>query len=209
MPVNCTCGVARHGTRVVNGEETEVNEFPWMAGLVTTGDSFVWCGGSLISSVWIMTAAHCTENRFPSGIEVLLGEHDYQDETETVTIRAKITKIIAHPMYDSATVDYDFSLMKLKSQLDFSMYSHIRPVCLPEDPTESFAGFEATVTGWGTTFSGGPASNYLQQAQLNVLSNDECNSPTYAYNGVITEQMMCANVPGGGTDSCQGDSGNG
>merc|ERR1712106_287438 len=74
---DCTCGQANRGTRIVNGEETEVNEYPWMTGLVSSGGDRVWCGATLISSEWAMTAAHCTEGDDPENIEVLLGEHDY------------------------------------------------------------------------------------------------------------------------------------
>ena len=204
---NCTCGQARHGTRVVNGEETEVNEYPWMAGLVSAGDDRVWCGATLISSIWIMTAAHCTEGQDPSFIEVLLGEHDYLDNTEAVSLRLQLSDIFIHPRYDSATVDYDFSLLRLREHVDFDSFPQIRPACLPGDPSEDYDGFVATVTGWGTTSSGGQVSNYLQKANVNVLSNEDCNGPNYAYDGAITDRMMCANVEGGGTDSCQGDSG--
>jgi hypothetical protein len=154
-----------------------------------------------------MTAAHCTYQDHPSSIEVLLGEHDYYDDTEAVALRLSLAEIVNHPAYNPDTTDNDFSLLKLESHVDFDSFPHIRPACLPEDPTEDYDGFLATVAGWGTTSSGGTVSNYLQKAQVNVLSNEDCNGPSYAYDGVVTDKMMCANVEGGGTDSCQGDSG--
>ena len=68
---DCYCGLAERATRIVGGEDTEVNEYPWQAGLVTRGQrDFVWCGGSLISSNWVLTAAHCTAGRFYLDINV-------------------------------------------------------------------------------------------------------------------------------------------
>ena len=68
---SCYCGLAKRRTRIVGGVDTEVNEYPWQAGLVTRGQhDYVWCGGSLISSRWVITAAHCTAGARPGYIEV-------------------------------------------------------------------------------------------------------------------------------------------
>ena len=63
--VTCTGGL-----RIVGGILAELNEFPWMAALVyeeSNGEQKIACGGSLISSNVIMTAAHC----IPSTNEIL------------------------------------------------------------------------------------------------------------------------------------------
>ena len=68
---SCYCGLAERAKRIVGGQDTEVNEYPWQAGLVTRGErDFVWCGGTLISSKWVLTAAHCTADRSALSIEV-------------------------------------------------------------------------------------------------------------------------------------------
>ena len=67
---DCNCGLAKRATRIVGGKFTEVNEYPWQTGLVSRGGSTVWCGGSLVNSRWVLTAAHCTDGRSPSSIQV-------------------------------------------------------------------------------------------------------------------------------------------
>ena len=70
---------------------------------------------------------------FESGItllKVLLGEHDYYDDTESNHLVAKVDKIVDHPDYTPVPV-MDFSLLRLKDAVDFDAYPHIRPVCLP------------------------------------------------------------------------------
>ena len=54
------CGVKK-SVRVVGGQNTQVNEYPWMAllRLKTYRPSGFFCGGTLINSRWILTATHC------------------------------------------------------------------------------------------------------------------------------------------------------
>ena len=66
----------------------QVNEYPWMASMIHDSDHL--CGGSLIASQWVVTAAHCFYDRSgdlhitdPSQITVALGEHDSSSTTET------------------------------------------------------------------------------------------------------------------------------
>ena len=71
---DCKCGLAKRATRIVGGQFTEVNEYPWQAGLVSKGGSTVWCGGSLVNSKWVLTAAHCIDGRPPSSLQVSFPE---------------------------------------------------------------------------------------------------------------------------------------
>merc|ERR1719147_217490 len=91
---DCTCGIAQRVTKIVGGQETEVNEWPWQAGMVWNGDNFVFCGATVISDEWILTAAHCVDGTSAPMIQMLLGEHDYLDYDEPV--RMDISEIIMY-----------------------------------------------------------------------------------------------------------------
>ena len=73
---------------------------------------------------------------------------------------------------------------------------------MPGEVRQDFAGQMATVTGWGTLQSGGNQPAALNEVDVIVQTNDQCNS---AYGGGITDNMICA--ADAGKDSCQGDSG--
>merc|ERR1719412_1098668 len=80
-------------------------------------------------------------------------------------------------------------------------------VCLPSQDVAP--GSSCWITGWGRLQSGGKHPRILQEAQVSVLSNQECKNTGYR-SSQITDSMLCAqgkNRNGQITDACQGDSG--
>ena len=138
---------------------------------------------------------------------MVLGDHQYTIDTETEHYRADVARIYNHPQYNGDTFNNDFSLLELVSEVPWSQYPHIRPICLPEDDHHDYAGQLATVTGWGPLSSGGYQPEVLHGVEVDIITNYACKYD-YDYNpSSITETMLCANVVGGGKDACQGDSG--
>ena len=99
-----------------------------------------------------------------------MGEHDTAD---TDVDRRKVSKIRSHPRYNHENADYDFSVLFLNSPLTFS--STIGAVCLPASTQSLYTGQVATVTGWGLTSSGGSQASTLQEAEVEVISNEACS----------------------------------
>jgi len=186
-------------SKIVGGVEASENEYPWQVGLISSQTSTrPFCGGSLISSKEVLTAAHCTQ----SGVSwVLLGEHDLTASDGEQ--RLQVCSVTDHPQYDGQ-VSYDFSILTLCNEVAFR--TDIQPACLP--PSSSYAADdkEAVVSGWGTLSSGGSTPDVLHEVAVQTMSNAQCTASSTAYSpSQITQQMICATNPG--KDSCQGDSG--
>ena len=199
--------------KIVGGKESEVNEYPWQVALYTPQLSYPKCGGSLISDLWILSAAHCIGDTVSSDWTARLGEHDLNVNEESDHVDALIILIVQHPQYDPNyngflhMPNFDFALLKMGKAIDFLVHPHIRPVCLPNFDDSFYENSVAIVTGWGVTdFDDEERPSSLMEVNLNVLSNNACKETGYSKDQ-ISEQMLCANVVGGGKDACNGDSG--
>ncbi|KAJ8682239.1 hypothetical protein QAD02_018031 [Eretmocerus hayati] len=196
----CYCGLANK-QKIVGGQETEVNEYPWVA-LLLYRNRF-YCGASVINNKYLLTAAHCVDGFQKQHITVRIMEHDRNVHNETVTQDFKVKEIYKHTSYSTTNYNNDIALMKIDGEFEFD---HImKPVCLAEK-TKTFSGEMGIATGWGATKQGGPVSATLQAVTVPILSNTECRATKYP-SRKITDNMLCAGYQEGMKDSCQGDSG--
>jgi trypsin len=196
----CKCGVPQSNRlRIVGGQAATKNEYPWQVAFIRYGSSKPFCGGTLISSNTVLTAAHCKTS--VSQFQVVVGEHDVTRSDGEQKISP--SQWISHPNYNSNGNDNDFAIVRLSQDVIFS--NTVMPACLP-DSTKNYDNVPATVTGWGTLSSGGSQPSVLYEVDLNTQSNAQCTSFLTAYSSSdITSNMICASNPG--KDSCQGDSG--
>ncbi|XP_065075190.1 serine proteinase stubble [Ochlerotatus camptorhynchus] len=208
------CGQQEYSSgRIVGGIEAPVGQWPWMAAIFLHGPKRTefWCGGSLIGTKYILTAAHCTRDSrqrpfAARQFTVRLGDIDLSTDSEpSAPVTFKVTEVRAHPKFSRVGFYNDIAILVLDRPVRKSKY--VIPVCTPKSNLPSkdrMAGRRATVVGWGTTYYGGKESTKQQQATLPVWRNEDCN---HAYFQPITDNFLCAGFSEGGVDACQGDSG--
>jgi len=224
------CGHGGRFKRIVKGNETDYLEWPWQVALMEKTSIHRYphsssyshgCGGTLLNKNWVITAAHCVDERLDPGFSITnlmtrFGEHDLESTDEPHPhIDRKVEKIIKHPKWNPFdSYGNDIALLKLANPVDYDL--NIIPICLPHDDNK-FVGENAWVKGWGRLYEGGPSPTVLQEVSLPIITNDKCKDlifhlgPSFIsiiedFNYTVPNTMICAGGQGG-KSSCNGDSG--
>ena len=227
--------------RVVGGIEAPDSAWPWQvlvliplaAGNGSRASSI--CGGSLIASRWVLTAAHCFH---PEGGSLDRSKPIAVAERKTTRQSGRLgdvdldsahrTKaLFEHPRYNKSTNENDIALLRLSEPARLQSV----PVLVAANDRLEAPPVRVTVTGWGRTreiqqLADGTFVDFatrkkvrpddvlpkrLMQVELSLVGTEECRA-RYRDNDneekiVVDGRNLCAAVPEGGKDSCQGDSG--
>ncbi|MEM7544015.1 MAG: trypsin-like serine protease [Pseudomonadota bacterium] len=200
------------GERVVGGVESPENAYPFYVELrrFAEGGGISMCGAAAISPRWLLTAAHCVQDRDKStgrassvrpakSFRAMPGGGVRRNEPGL-----EVARIIPHPKYSAEyALQNDIALIELKAE--------VGPPYLPLAEAEPKPGTPVRIVGYGLTSFQGDISQRLREADTKTVSRQDCAIVSNKLRGAgpIDQRRICADVEGrsGLVDSCQGDSG--
>ncbi|KAL2103551.1 hypothetical protein ACEWY4_000419 [Coilia grayii] len=202
------CGKPTHVSlgRIIGGERVEKKEIPWQV-MVLMGGRMVG-GASLIDDKWILTAAHVLHGYGDVvNVRVKMGMVKRSDED---AVEGLVEEVFIHPDYVHDQVNYNNDIALIKIQR-IPINEVVMPICLPgkEERYTLKTDDMGKVSGWGVAHR---HRSHLQYANLPVVDHGVCQASFDKIKEkklTVTRNMICAGLPEGGKDACQGDSGGG
>jgi secreted trypsin-like serine protease len=197
-------GPGGDSSEIVGGFPIGIEEAPWQISLQDPGFGH-FCGGSILSADFVITAQHCTE--FGGQMQVLAGVDRLSDAGSGQVV--DVAEVIPFPGFTDPTQGKDVSLLRLAAPIELDGV-RTAPIAIADASAVSLGltdpGVVSTVSGWGALTEGGPSPDDLQAVEVPIISNEEAQA-SYPSETITEDQIGAGLLAEGGKDSCQGDSG--
>uniref|UniRef100_UPI0037E82463 tissue-type plasminogen activator isoform X2 n=1 Tax=Semicossyphus pulcher TaxID=241346 RepID=UPI0037E82463 len=199
--------------RMFGGRASDITEQPWQAAINAfqprLKKHFHRCGGVLINSCWVLSAAHCFEDSVKAEkLEVILGR-TFRKQNSSGEQIFKVEKYWIHEKFDPETFDNDIALLKLQTDIGICAVNspEVLPACLPERGLVLPDWTECEISGYGkdSEFSA-EYSERVKRGYVRLWPKERC-IPDVLSGRTITSNMLCAGDTRNRDDACKGDSG--
>ncbi len=219
-------GAAPIAPYIIGGSESSIGQFPWQVLVVGLHESAgeiieTSCGGSILDSTHILTAAHCvdhkeTTNRYEANeFVVLAGASDVREFKEDLFFKgiepppgaqaALVAGIRTHPYYVTSPTEIkdDVAVLSLASPLELSASKDTASIPLVANGATPSPGTILSVSGYGKEqgAESAGATGKLDSTNLSVSAGSSCQALVKSNAPVL----LC--VEGAASSTCQGDSG--
>ncbi|XP_059474115.1 brachyurin-like [Neocloeon triangulifer] len=200
------------GGKIVGGQFAYRGQFPWMAVITSeiNGTVQLYCGGSMISGDYVITAAQCVppENDYTAKIRIVLGVHNVSATTEIGRVDLIADYHFVHPDYNAATLANNIAIVHLPTRVSSSPYVKESQLPYASEWNATYLGIRTRVSGWGADRDNGLSnhSDVLRYVDNNVQDLQVCQD-YYALTGFeVNENHICISTEGG-RGPCFGDVG--
>jgi len=197
--------------RIVGGHEAEQSDWPFIVMIAerARGKTGQFCGGTIISERWVISAGHCFQGwgAIDPHKYILWAGAETRYKTDDMEQQFFVTEIICHEEFlmSSNTIVNDICLMKTDRALKFN--ERVSPICMPEEIGGPEIGQMCKVGGWGDTMGTGNQF-VLNEVSVPIITYDQCqNWYDDEFIRIFEEEHLCAGYEQGQLDACQGDSG--
>ncbi|XP_070493055.1 uncharacterized protein [Chironomus tepperi] len=195
---------------IIGGRYAPRGNFPWVAVLSTpSGDLF--CGGTLVSSRKVVTAAHCIQDKeketptLAREIIVTLGTYNLDKKVEVGRASHAVQSINMHPDWNTLTQAFDADIAVLVVDREVTLSEYIQPICIIQATSAS----TGVVVGYGVSEDGTKKhENIPKILETPIHSNKDCFKNNEALAGLSSGRTFCGGT-GTGIGVCRGDSGSG
>ncbi len=199
---------------IVGGQESSISQFPWQVYLESNFEEHGFlimgaCGGSILDSTHILTAAHCvdvegTTTQHPAGdFTVVAGASTTHGSSPTRQVSG-VSQIRTHPYYTllPETRD-DVAVLTLSKALTLSPAMNAQAIPLVPTGATPAPGTPLSVSGYGleSGAQGSAPNGKFYSTSLTAVGSDPCRAAV----GVNSAVLLCAISETSAT--CQGDSG--
>ncbi|XP_037037670.1 chymotrypsin-1-like [Bradysia coprophila] len=182
-------------SRIVGGQNAGIGQFPHQVSLRQNNQHY--CGGSIISPLKVLTAAHCIYGQLVTLNTAVVGTNTLNSGGVSYLVLSGTF----HTSYDPQTLINDVAVLTLALPILYNQY--VQPINLATSSPSP--GETLTLSGWGLTSYPGSTPNDLQYINLQSLDLQSCAESLQGTSPISTGHV-CTTSPAG-QGACQGDSG--
>ncbi|KAI3384859.1 hypothetical protein SNEBB_010001 [Seison nebaliae] len=144
--------------------------YPWLVRLyMEIGKSSITCGGALISSIHVLTAAHCLLNAEKNNTIIKIGKKcnlNYEQKENFI----KVHRYFPHENFKENFFEYDIAILEMEKE--FHKECLVQPICYSNKKTDIHSAVH--LAGWGRTISTVPSQKILHYHNFRIIHPNYC-----------------------------------